>query len=734
MAFGLHPTQDQPISREIRIDRSFRSEPFRTVTPDGFLGIARQPPSANGLLPSAYVKMKAIPQKPGPNGSRVVKKRPSLPRLGDGLANLLARSSNATDDLGLSGLGRKCSVCAGDEAQNIQNMQNHVPTSDLTASSPSVVLDQVITVLPGKEEIKITTSPGTAKPEKSGRNRSKVNGVMETPVARNKARIARRSKGKEVIVNASWDTTPTMNSPTQSATRASSQEREASFTSSDESPFDSLSVSSGDGVALPSDTSISCTPREDSEEDSISLYVKKRSNRMGLDETPSRCKPIVNYVEHSEFNLNSRSPATVKATRASQANDAFLSIKAEKSTITFEENFVNTQGPSYQVAFDPAAAKMVQTEADILNSYDRGEITLSEAKKAAIKNQFRVLLVVLEEREKQLLAASTLAHCTKNMGEVDTRHADQIGLGHNIVPTSMPNPSLEWTNLTLLPQNPVTVYVEEDRFRSFTSKLRALSFQSHNTSAEKPVHIFVDMSNIFIGFCDSWKIRQGIPVNQFIKAPPFNFKVFSAIMQRGRVATKKILAGSVGGAVSERAKWPRHFNEAVMAGYEMNIFSRVQKSSTAKPRRRGRTPPQINNMYNAMELGITSGDESLEDVGPLKAGTRHAEQGVDENLHLNMMNSMLDCMDEPETMVLATGDAAQAQFSGGFMEYATRALNRGWNLELITWRKTISSAWTAPAFLKKYSKQFRIIFLDEYLEELNADLACLSYGFESQWA
>ena len=142
MAFGLHSTQDQPISREICIDRSFPSESFRTVTPDGSLGIARQPPSANGLLTSTYVKMKAIPQKPGPNGSRVIKKRHSLPRLGDGLANLLARSSNATDNLGLSGMDRESSVCAGDGAQNIQN---HVPTSDLTTSSPSVVLDQVIT-------------------------------------------------------------------------------------------------------------------------------------------------------------------------------------------------------------------------------------------------------------------------------------------------------------------------------------------------------------------------------------------------------------------------------------------------------------------------------------------------------------------------------------------------------------------------------------------------------------
>jgi hypothetical protein len=35
-------------------------------------------------------KMKALPQRPGPSGSRVVKKRSSIPHLGDGLLNALA--------------------------------------------------------------------------------------------------------------------------------------------------------------------------------------------------------------------------------------------------------------------------------------------------------------------------------------------------------------------------------------------------------------------------------------------------------------------------------------------------------------------------------------------------------------------------------------------------------------------------------------------------------------------
>ena len=120
---------------------------------------------------------------------------------------------------------------------------------------------------------------------------------------------------------------------------------------------------------------------------------------------------------------------------------------------------------------------------------------------------------------------------------------------------------------------------------------------------------------------------------------------------------------------------------------------------------------------------ITSGDESGEDVTRLGYETRNGEQGVDEILHLNMMNSILDDMREPGTMVLATGDAAQAEFSEGFLEYAIRALSQGWNLELVTWKRTISSAWVDPAFKNKFEGHFRIIYLDNFLEELNADLS-----------
>jgi hypothetical protein len=261
--------------------------------------------------------------------------------------------------------------------------------------------------------------------------------------------------------------------------------------------------------------------------------------------------------------------------------------------------------------------------------------------------------------------------------------------------------------------------------RNFTLKLSKYSAEDTSSGATKSVHMFVDMSNIHIGFCNSWKISQNIPVYKFVKAPAFSVNVLNTIMQRNRPAKKKILAGSVANAVSGQAQWPRHFIEAQAQGYKMNILNRVQKRSPVKFGRNLKAPSQGTGMPYAADMP-TSGDDSTEDQA---YETRNGEQGVDEILHLNMMDSVLDCIREPAIMSLATGDAAQAEFSDGFLQYAIRALENGWDMELVTWKKTISSAWMNPTFRSKYGERFRIIYLDDFLQELNGDLCpSLAWG------
>ncbi|KAI1117824.1 hypothetical protein F5Y14DRAFT_402089 [Nemania sp. NC0429] len=257
---------------------------------------------------------------------------------------------------------------------------------------------------------------------------------------------------------------------------------------------------------------------------------------------------------------------------------------------------------------------------------------------------------------------------------------------------------------------------------NFRLKLATHSAQDACAGAVKPLHVFVDMSNIHIGFCNSWKVSQNIPVDRRVRAPAFNFKVLASIMERDRPAKKRVLASSVASHVVSRTQWPQHFVDAEKQGYKTSILSRVQKISPIKARRRRKTSSTQAPGVTHPSSVVTSGDESAEGLDSACYHTRNGEQGVDEILHLNMMNSILDDMQEPGSMVLATGDAAQAEFSEGFLEYATRALSQGWNIELVTWKAAISAAWVNPAFRDKYGNRFRVIYLDNFIEELNADI------------
>lgn len=82
-----------------------------------------------------------------------------------------------------------------------------------------------------------------------------------------------------------------------------------------------------------------------------------------------------------------------------------------------------------------------------------------------------------------------------------------------------------------------------------------------------------------------------------------------------------------------------------------------------------------------------------------------------------MMESIVDAT-APSTMVLATGDAAEAEYSGGFLKMVERALNKGWKVELASFRDTTSGAYKSREFRKKWGKQFRRVELDDFVEFL----------------
>lgn len=64
------------------------------------------------------------------------------------------------------------------------------------------------------------------------------------------------------------------------------------------------------------------------------------------------------------------------------------------------------------------------------------------------------------------------------------------------------------------------------------------------------------------------------------------------------------------------------------------------------------------------------------------------------------------------------GDAAEAEYSQGFLKMVTRALEKGWMVELVSFRHNISGMYKRKEFRAKWGTNFKIIELDDYVEEL----------------
>ncbi|KAI6952975.1 hypothetical protein KC321_g17252 [Hortaea werneckii] len=130
----------------------------------------------------------------------------------------------------------------------------------------------------------------------------------------------------------------------------------------------------------------------------------------------------------------------------------------------------------------------------------------------------------------------------------------------------------------------------------------------------------------------------------------------------------------------------------------------------------GSSPPGAGG-YMSSGSGATSGSETTASSAPQYAPAKMIEQGVDEILHLKMLESVVDT-EVPSTIVLATGDAAQAEYSSGFMAMVERALKKGWKVELVSWSKNISLMYSRKEWTQTWGDRFKIIYLDDYAEEL----------------
>lgn len=251
-------------------------------------------------------------------------------------------------------------------------------------------------------------------------------------------------------------------------------------------------------------------------------------------------------------------------------------------------------------------------------------------------------------------------------------------------------------------------FPEEERYLK-NSGLLEPAFSPLNTSPIG-IHIFIDMSNISIGFHDCLKVARGIPISTRVQRIPMNFHNLSLVLERGRPAAKRILSGS------DRTST---IKQAESCGYETNILDRVHKVKMPTPKARKYMPNSNGGGYNSasnLSHGETSGSETP-GYGNSQLTYKLSEQAVDEILHLKMSHSILDS-DKPSTIVLATGDAAEAEYSDGFLRMVERALNKGWMVELVSFKLNTSSLYRRPEFRNKWGRQFKWIQLDTFVESL----------------
>ncbi|KAF2218440.1 hypothetical protein BDZ85DRAFT_208114 [Elsinoe ampelina] len=222
---------------------------------------------------------------------------------------------------------------------------------------------------------------------------------------------------------------------------------------------------------------------------------------------------------------------------------------------------------------------------------------------------------------------------------------------------------------------------------------------SNHSSSPTGIHVFIDASNILIGFHDALKRARGIPSHVRVPRVDISFDSLALLLERRRPIAKRVLAGSTPHIPA--------FDIAKSIGYECCILDKVYKARELTDRQR---------FFIAGSTSSTDAPNALADI-PTHAPEKFVEQGVDEILHLKILESIVDA-DEPTTIVLATGDAAQAEYSGGFMKMVERALEKGWRVELVSWRAGVSKLYLKRGFRERWGERFRVVELDGWVEEM----------------
>lgn len=216
-------------------------------------------------------------------------------------------------------------------------------------------------------------------------------------------------------------------------------------------------------------------------------------------------------------------------------------------------------------------------------------------------------------------------------------------------------------------------------------------------------HVFIDHSNIYIGF-QEWKRdlysrrkRQNISYRHSWSIEIDYSKLFSLIATgtillpsttRKSKAVRGILVGSEREDVNEE---PEFLEAIIEQRWEAHVLKRVATV--------------VESVENDGSNGLQTKPNNRS-----RSPRRTYEQCVDELLHSKISESLLDY--SPSHLVIATGDGNVAEFGGGFVDCVRRALKRNWKVSIWSWEKNLSSQFRQ---LFGHDVNFRIIVLEPFV-------------------
>lgn len=180
-------------------------------------------------------------------------------------------------------------------------------------------------------------------------------------------------------------------------------------------------------------------------------------------------------------------------------------------------------------------------------------------------------------------------------------------------------------------------------------------------------YIFIDLSNIYIGFYN-YIMYNNKKYN--ICNPKMDYNMLFSILEKDKKVEKRILVGS-------KNKKMEKIKTLKKIDYELFLLERINNK----------------------------------------------ENGVDDFLHEKITNTLL--LESPGYIIIATGDGKKGDYTdNSFYNICIEALTLGWYVTIVSWKRQISKRYTLGeelySLLKDFNikDKFNILYLDNYVEKL----------------